>query len=285
VNVVDSHVHFWDPSRMDYPWLARAGALRRAFQPEDLDTGPYQVDSDTYRLDAAVFVEAGRTDAEAGAEVAWVEELAARWPVLRAVVAHAPVERGADAAAEVAALARHRLVTGVRRNVQGEPAGYTATGSFTQGVRLLAGTGLTFDLCVRHDQIPEVTRLAQRVPEVTFVLDHLGKPPVASGVTEPWRTDLARLADQPNTVCKLSGLATEAAAGWTDADVLPYLRHALAVFGPDRCLFGGDWPVATLATTYPRWLRVVAEAVADRPDSERHAVFAGTARRIYRIEE
>lgn len=290
MDVVDSHVHFWDPTRLDYPWLAGTPSLQRAFQPTDLDTGPYRFGGETYRLTAAVFVEAGgvneRVGAErGGAEVEWVTQLAERWPTLRAIVAYAPLERGADAAADVAALAGHPLVAGVRRNVQDEAPGFTATDAFTQGVRLLADPGLTFDLCVRHHQIAEVTELVRRVPEVTFVLDHLGKPAVAAAEREPWRTDLARLADLPNVVCKLSGLATEAAPGWSDGDAAPYLRHAVAVFGPDRCLFGGDWPVATLATDYPRWVRVVAEAVADRPDDERRAVFAGTARRIYRLPD
>lgn len=285
MDVIDSHLHFWDPARLDYPWLAEMRPLRRAFHPDDLDTGPYRFSGQTYRLVAAVFVEAGGCGAHATAEIDWVEELAERWPTLRAIVAYAPLERGADAAEAVATLARHRLVTGIRRNVQDESPGFTATDDFTAGVRLLADAGLTFDLCVRHHQIAEVTELARRVPEVNFVLDHLGKPDVAGGRLEPWRTDLARLAELPNTVCKLSGLATEAAPGWADADALPYLRHALAVFGPDRCMFGGDWPVATLATDYPRWVGVVAAALADRPEADRRAVFAGTARRVYRIAD
>lgn len=283
MDVVDSHVHFWDPARLDYPWLAEVPPLRRAFLPEDLDAGPYRFARQTYRLAAAVFVEAGGQGPAPTAEVDWIDELAQRWPLLRAIVAYAPLECGGDAAETVAALARHRLVTGVRRNVQDERPGFTATDDFTTGVRLLADAGLTFDLCVRHHQIAEVTELARRVPEVTFVLDHLGKPDVAGGTLEPWRTDLARLAELPNTACKLSGLATEAAPGWADADALPYLRHALAVFGPDRCLFGGDWPVATLATDYPRWVGVVAGVLAERPETERRAVFGDTARRIYRI--
>lgn len=285
MEVVDSHMHFWNPGRLKYSWLAEVPPLRRAFQPEDLDGGPYRINGERYRLAAAVFVEAGGDGGQALAEVEWVEELAEAWPTLRAVVAQAPLDRGGDAAPVVAALAGHSLVTGVRRNVQDEAPGFAVTEDFTTGVRLLAEADLVFDLCVRHHQIAEVTELARRVPEVTFVLDHLGKPDVAGGVLDPWRTDLARLAELPNTVCKLSGLATEAAPGWVDGDVSPYLRHALAVFGPDRCLFGGDWPVATLATDYPRWVRVVADAVAGRPEAERRAVFGDTARRVYRLTD
>jgi L-fuconolactonase len=307
MDVVDSHVHFWDPARLAYPWLADVPPLRRRFVPADLDTGGH-------RISAAVFVEAGGQDAgpaadpDAGpfadplvspvadplAEVSWIEEIAAGWPPLRAIVAHAPVEHGAAVRPHLAALARHPRVVGVRRNVQDEPAGTAVADGFVDGVRALAGHGYTFDLCLRHHQLSEVTELVRRVPEVLFVLDHLGKPPVRAGRLDPWRADLSRLAALPNVVCKLSGLATEADPDrWTEADVLPYLRHALAEFGPERCLVGGDWPVATLATTYGRWLDVVATAVtgrtgpdgagADRAGSALAAVFGGTARRVYRL--
>ncbi|MFY1637923.1 amidohydrolase family protein [Solwaraspora sp. WMMB335] len=283
VAVVDSHLHLWDPARFDYPWHATAPPLRRSYLPADLDIATADLDRAGFRLDAVVFVEAGRIDGHAVAEIDWVSGLAADWPLLRAMVAHVSLERGTDVADHVAALRRHPLVTGVRRNIQDEPAGFGLDDDFVAGVRLLADAGLTFDLCVRHHQLAEATALAARVPQVTFVLDHLGKPPVADGGTHPWRADLARLADLPNVFCKLSGLATESPAGWVAADLLPYLRHALATFGPQRCLFGGDWPVATLATDYRRWLHLVSDACAQLPPAGQAAVFGDTARRVYRI--
>jgi len=284
VTVIDSHLHLWDPRLLDYPWLAQVPGLRRSYLPADLSTATAGLGSGGFHLEAVVFVEAGRTDADADAEVDWVEQLAAEWPMLRAMVAHVPLERGADTGARIAALRRHRLVTGVRRNLQDEADGFTTTDDFVAGVRLLGEAGLSFDLCVRHHQLPEVTALAARVPEVTFVLDHLGKPPVAVGDTAQWRDDLARMAQLPNVVCKLSGLATESSRGWLGHDLLPYLDHALRHFGPDRCLFGGDWPVATLATGYRRWLGVVRAACAELSEPHRQSVFADTARRVYRID-
>jgi L-fuconolactonase len=275
--LVDAHLHLWDPARLEYPWLAGIPQLHRRFGPADLDTGGHL-------LTGVVFIEAGRRDDQALAEVAWVEQLAAHWPVLQAVVAHAPLERGERCRRQLAELSRHRLVTGIRRNLQDEPAGFALAGDFVAGVRLLAGFGFSFDLCVRHRQLPEVTELVAAVPEVTFVLDHLGKPPVASGQLDPWREDLSRLAGHPNVVCKLSGLATEADhQRWQVADVLPYLACALAEFGPERCLVGGDWPVATLATSYQRWLDTVAGAISGLADEQQRAVLAGTATRVYRL--
>jgi L-fuconolactonase len=274
--LVDAHLHLWDPRRFAYPWLEDLEELNRPFGPDALGEGDH-------RPTAAVFVEAGRAASQALDEIRWIEELAAGWPTLRGAVAHADLERGPAVAGRLRRLAAVGLVKGVRRNVQDEPPGFATSAGHVDGVRLLAYHGLTADLCVRHTQLPEITELAARVPQVTFVLDHLGKPPVRAGRLDPWREHLSRLAGHPNVVCKLSGLSTEAAPGQGTAGLLPYLRHALAEFGPDRCLFGGDWPVATLATTYDGWVAVVLEALAGHPPAHRAQVLAGTATRIYRL--
>lgn len=274
---IDTHLHVWQPDRLAYPWLAAEPLLNRTYLPADLD-------STGHHVAAAVMVEAGRRSEQALDEVRFVEELAALGPPIVAMVAHAALERGADAGDELAALAGHPLVTGVRRNLQDEAPGFPVGDTFVAGVRLLADYGYPFDVCVRHHQLPEVVELASRVPDVTFVLDHLGKPAVADRLLDPWREDIRRLAGLPNVVCKLSGLTTEAGrAGWTVADVLPYLRHVLAEFGAERCMFGSDWPVATLATSYGRWVEVVEQALHGLPTADRESVAAGTARRVYRL--
>jgi L-fuconolactonase len=276
-DLVDAHLHLWDPGRFRYPWLADLPSLDRAFEPAELDTGGH-------RLTGAVFVEAGRAAAQAGDEIRWIGQIAAGWPVLRGAVAHADLERGEEVAADLRRLAAVPLVRGVRRNLQDEPPGFATGAGHVAGVRALAGYGFSADLCVRHSQLSEVTALVARVPQVIFVLDHVGKPPVRSGAARQWREDLRRLAGHPNVVCKLSGLTTEAdPARWRPGDVLPYLRHALAEFGPDRCLFGGDWPVATLATTYGRWVDVVLDALAGYRPAHREQVLTGNATRIYRL--
>jgi L-fuconolactonase len=152
------------------------------------------------------------------------------------------------------------------------------------GVGLLAELDLTFDACITHVQLPAVTRLAARCPDVTIVLDHLGKPDVARGRLDPWRADLAALAERPNVVCKLSGLTTEADhRTWTPEALRPYLAHALACFGPERCLVGSDWPVVTLASSYERWFDVLLEFLADMAPPDRDAILSGNARRVYRL--
>ncbi|GIF77678.1 amidohydrolase family protein [Asanoa siamensis] len=274
--VIDAHLHVWDPRRRNYPWLDAVPALRRPFLLTDLVTN-------RIRPRGAVLVEAGAAPEAALDEAVWVESLRSPMSFL-AIVAQAPVELGRAAAAPLATLADRPRVSGVRRNLQDEDPGFALTESFRTGVGLLAAHDLTFDLCVRHEQLPEVTELVRRTPEVTFVLDHLGKPPVRDRRRDPWRAHLQGLAALPNVRCKLSGLTTEAAPRrWRPADVLPYLDHALQSFGPARCMFGSDWPVATLATSYDRWIAVVDRAVSGYTEEERHRVMAATAIETYRL--
>jgi predicted TIM-barrel fold metal-dependent hydrolase len=272
--IIDGHVHFWDLSARHHDWLAAHPRLQRRFGPEDLDAGRHE-------LSGALFVEADcRTD-EALDEVRWVRDLARDHPLVLGIVAYAPLQRGRAAEQHLAALALQPLVVGVRRLLQGHAPDAITDPTFICGVRLLPEWGLSFDLCATHDQLPAVARLVEACPGTTFVLDHLGKPPVSSGRLDPWRTDLARIASFPNVACKLSGLATEATAGWRAADVRPYLQHALEVFGAERCMIASDWPVAMLATTVERWFDVVIDVLAELSSDDRRAVLSGTAMATY----
>src|SRR5581483_7742688 len=136
------------------------------------------------------------------------------------------------------------LVVGVRRLLQQEPEALLANPALVEGTRRLASRGLTSDLCVTMGQLPAVIRLVRKCPDTTFVLDHLAKPVVGDRFPERWAEDLRELAGCPNVSCKLSGLATIAGTGWRPDDVVPYLRYAINVFGPRRCLFASDWPVS-----------------------------------------
>jgi L-fuconolactonase len=254
-------VHFWDPAARHHDWLAGTPALRARFAPEDLAPA-------RHAPDGVVFVEADCRDAEALDEVAWVASLGD--PRIRGIVANAPLERGANA------VVAHPLVVGVRRQIEPRPASFAL--ELVAGVRRLGELGLPFDACVSHGQLPAVALLADACPETTIVLDHLGKPDVAAGRLDPWRADLAALAARANVVCKLSGLSTEADAASWEGDVRPYLRHALDVFGPDRCLAGSDWPVLTQVASYERWFDVLVEVLAP---GERDAVLGGNAERVY----
>jgi L-fuconolactonase len=275
--ILDAHVHFWDPRARHYDWLDQVPALRRRFAAEDLDFGGHD-------LGGVVFVQADCRDDEALDEVRWVQAMASEQPLIRGIVAYAPVHLGAAAEGRLRALACEPLVVGVRRLLQGLPAEAIVARELVAGVRLLAASGLTFDLCATHDQLPQVLGLVRSCPETLFVLDHVGKPAVRSGLFDPWRADLERLAALPNVVCKLSGLATEAAPGQRLEDAQPYLAHALDIFGPRRCMLASDWPVLTLATTAAQWFEVVLGVLSDLPPEDRAAVLEGTALAAYGLE-
>lgn len=275
MRIVDAHVHLWDPTRMSYAWLTGS----------DLD---HVVDARSLQ-DAAgtveefVVVQADCADDEGLTEVGWLSEQATALPGLRGIVAHAPLERGRQVGRMLRILHDHRLVVGVRRLVQDEPPGFLSRRDFLDGLEALGETGLPFDICARSWQLAEVVDLVRRLPGVRFVLDHLGKPRIAEH-TADWREQMMALAELPNIVCKLSGLMTEIADGPRETGkVEPFLRHALDVFGPHRCLFGSDWPVMTLATTYSGWLTTVMAVVTDATD--RDAVFHGTAEQVYQLPE
>jgi len=258
VRILDSHLHLWDPARLCYPWLE--GRLLGRFGPEQRDAA---LAEGPPAERAAVFVQAECLPADSLAEVDWVAGLAARAGV-RGIVARLSMEDPDQAAHQLQELRRRPLVVGVRRLLQGEAPGFATSPSFLASARGVAAAGYAFDACVRQGQLPELCLLAEAVPDLTIVLDHLGKPDVTGVPSAPWRADLARLAGRPGVMCKLSGLPAEAAAGWTPAQLTPFLDAALDAFGPSRLLFGGDWPVSW---PYAEWERcVVAWAQAAAPD-------------------
>lgn len=272
---IDAHAHLWDRSRLHYAWLdGEPEALRRSFLPADL--APDLAESD---IGEFVFVQADCADDEALHEASWLHELRDLGAPVRAVVAHAPLER--DSVEHLEALAELPLVTGIRRLLQGEPPGFAVQPPFVAGVRSLERFLFSFDLCIRAHQLAEATDLVRQVPEVVFVLDHLGKPTMRPDAFGHWATELAALARLPNVTCKLSGLFSEADPSRRDPiAVYPWLRHALDVFGPDRCLFGSDWPVLTAAGSYAGWVDAVEQAL-DGDAAGLRAVFGETAARVY----
>jgi L-fuconolactonase len=217
------------------------------------------------------------------AEATWFSELADEGAPIVAIVAFAPLDAPERLEAHLDALARLPRVAGVRRLLQDAEPGLATSPAFVEGVRALAEHRFTMDLCIRDFQLPEATQLVEQVPEVQFVLDHLGKPTIRSDAFDTWAADMSRLAAHANVVVKLSGLLTEAEPERRSSAALrPWLRHALEVFGPERCMFGSDWPVLDLGGGFAAWVDVVADAVNDLTSDEADAVWSGTASATYR---
>ncbi len=279
MKLVDSHVHFWHPQWIKMPWLKEVKALNRTYLPADLATEAGELE-----IEKIVFVEADVDPTDGLKEVEWVTSLAAENPAIQGIVAFAPLEQGAVVSGYLEQLAQNPLVKSVRRLIQSEALGFARQPDFVAGVQLLPQYGLSFDLCIFHPQLPDVIALVQQSPDVSFVLDHVGKPGIKDGLMDPWRDQIQTLANFPNVSCKISGLVTEADHdNWTQEQLKPYIDHVIAAFGIDRVMYGGDWPVSTRATTYPRWVAVLDWATPDLTAAEKDKLFRANATRFYRL--
>lgn len=274
--IIDSHVHFWDRERLTTPWLDDAPAeLQSSHLPQDLAASGWAAD-------AIVAVQADCLPEQGLAEARWFSDLEAEGARVEAVVAFAPLEVPAGRSAHLAALADLPHVVGVRRLLQDESPEFVTDPEFVRGVQSLAAHDFTMDLCIRQLHLPQAIRLVEQCPEVSFVLDHLGKPTIEAAAFDAWAADLTRLAALPNVVVKLSGLLTEAADDQrTSATLAPWLRHALEAFGPARCMFGSDWPVLNLAGGFPLWKDMMSDVIRDLTRDEADAVWSGTAETTY----
>lgn len=277
--LVDAHVHYWNPSVLPYAWLDGLPQLNKPFLPGDFADASSQAG-----VSKTLFVEANCDTSRSLDEVDWVASLAIQEPRIRGIVAHAPLEWGVGAKDHLAQLARQPLVRGVRRVLQGEDSDFCVRPEFLEGVGLLEPFGFTMDLCIRHDQLAAATELVGKFPGVRFILDHFGKPTVKSGEMEPWRGNLKALAAHPNVSCKVSGLTTEADwERWMPADLVPYFDAVFESFGPNRVIYGGDWPVCLLASGYGRWIETVATLTTSLTAEDAAKLFRTNAEKTYRI--
>jgi L-fuconolactonase len=280
--VIDSHVHLYDVARLRYGWLASVPKINGTHGLAEFDAarGPVAVDGIVF---AEVAVDPGLHIEEA----AFVQELADAEPRLRGMVAHAPVEKGAAVAADLDALSGFGTLRGIRRLIETErDPGICLEPGFVAGVREVGRRGLSFDICIKHFAMAYALELIRRCPDVPFVLDHIGKPAIRHGLREPWWGQMRELAALPNVAVKLSGVITEADhAAWQEADVLPYVRHVIDMFGFDRVMYGSDWSVSELTHAYPTWVEILDRAVAGASGDELHKLYRGTAARVYRLDQ
>ncbi|MDQ1050329.1 amidohydrolase [Streptomyces sp. V4I2] len=270
---VDAHHHVWDLSVRDQDWIDRGSPLRRDFTVEDLAP-----EARAAGVDRTVLVQTVTVPEETPEFLA----LAARHDLIAGVVGWTDLTRPdvADELARLRELPGGRYLKGIRHQVQGEPdPQWLLRADVRRGLTAVAEAGLVYDLVVLPHQLPACAKAAAALPELTFVLDHLGKPPVASGALEPWASDVRSLAASPNSVCKLSGMVTEAAPGsWTAEDLRPYADTVLDAFGPGRLMFGSDWPVCTTEARYGEVLDLARQLIGAADHTQ---VFESTATRVY----
>ncbi|KJK57582.1 amidohydrolase family protein [Saccharothrix sp. ST-888] len=276
--IIDAHHHVWDLAVRPQPWIAgeSLAPLARSFSAAELEA-----EARAAGVVGTVAVQTVCVPEETPELLA----LAAGNDLVAGVVGWTDLT-APDVADTIAALRElpggERLV-GIRHQVQDEPdPNWLLRRDVRRGLLAVAAAGLAYDLVVKPHQLRAAALAAAGITGLTFVLDHLGKPPIATGALDPWAADLCRLAALPNTVCKLSGMVTEATPGsWRSEDLKPYADTALDAFGPHRILFGSDWPVCTLRAGYPEVVRI-ADRLTDRlAPGEKEAVFGRNAIRVY----
>lgn len=278
--IVDTHLHIWDLKRLRYPWLANVPMLNRDHLIEEYRKvcGPVQVAK-------MVFLQCECDFAQFQEEADWVTEVAAIDPRIRGIVPWAPLEKGDAAEPALAKLASNPLIKGIRRIIQFEAdPEFCLKPDFVRGVQLLPKHGLSFDICINHTQMANTLKLVRQCPNVKFIIDHIAKPDIKNHVLDPWRQHMRDFATLPNVWCKMSGLVTEADfEKWTPADLRPYIDHVVECFGFDRIIFGGDWPVASQATDYPRWVNTLDDALKGSSPDELHKLYVRNAEAFYRV--
>ena len=274
---IDSHQHFWNYSAAEYPWIgAGMERIARDYLPADL-----MAVAAPQGIGGSVAVQARQSVAESR----WLLGLAEASPIIRGVVGWVDL-RSEGVAAELTELSAHEKFVGVRHVVQDEPDPRFVLGAdFVRGLRQLRPYGLTYDLLIYPQQLPAAVQLVAMLPEQPFVLDHLAKPRIKTGAIQEWRRDVEALAQHGNVCCKVSGMVTEAEwRGWKPADFTPYLDVVLQAFGPERLMFGSDWPVCLLAGEYSEVVGIVADFFGRLSAAEQQFIWGGTATRFYGLK-
>lgn len=279
---IDAHHHLWELSRRPQDWLngPDMAAICRDFTVSDL-----AFEAEANGIDRTILVQVLPDLEETFEFLALVSDS----DLVAGVVGWADLTSGSlpDVLAELQAAPGGEKLVGMRHLVQAEPdSDWLNRPDVRRGLRTVADAGLVYDLLTLPYQLPAAIDTVRALPELTFVLDHLSKPPIASGELEPWASRIRELAAEPNVFCKLSGMVTEAdRSGWKIADLRPYAEAVLDAFEPSRVMFGSDWPVCLLAATYAQVCHAAEQVTLHLRPAERAAVFGGTAARAYRLTE
>ena len=275
-DIVDSHQHFWQVGRFDYPWMSSAvEVLYQDYLPPRLE--PILKGN---RVTQTVLVQAS----DSVEETRWLLSLADQYPFIAGVVGWVDL-KSPEVDLQLAEFTADPKFKGVRHLVESEPDDdWLAQPDVIRGLRRLGAHGVSYDLLAHTKHLPYAKIAVESCPEVSFVLDHMAKPPIASGDLSVWRDRFKALANYPNVVCKLSGLVTEANwSAWTIDQLQPVVETALECFGPKRLMFGSDWPVCLLAASYQRVLEAFETLTGSVSEADQNRVFRDNAIEFYRL--
>ena len=276
--IIDSHQHFWKYNPEEYGWIGpQMQTLRRDFLPEHLASERKETG-----VDQSIAVQARSTVDE----TEWLLRLAETNDSIAGVVGWVPLS-APDGHQEIERFAAHPKLVGLRHVVQDEPDDrYLLRPDFNAGVASLRRFGLIYDILIFERHLSAAIEFVDRHPSQVFVLDHIAKPRVCEGALSPWLENMKELARRSNVYCKLSGMVTEANwKAWKSGDLRPYFDVVLEAFTPKRIMFGSDWPVLLVASTYHGWFSTVKNATAGLTDTEQNRIWGGTAAEAYGLTD
>ena len=274
--VIDSHQHYWHYDPVEYDWIDDSmKVIRKDFLPEELFRT-----IQTAGIEGVITVQA-RQSIE---ETEWLIETANQNSFMKGIVGWLPlIETNLEFYLEK--FSSEKILKGVRHVVQGETdPNFLLRPDFNRGISLLKKYALVYDVLVVERQLPATIRFIDNHPNQVFVLDHIAKPLIGQNQMSPWKENIQELARRENVNCKISGMVTEADfTKWTADQLQPYFDVILKAFGPDRLLFGSDWPVCLVATTYKNWVDLVRKNILSFSKEEQDKIMGGNAVRIYQL--
>src|SRR6266404_6729486 len=275
--IVDSHQHFWQVGRFEYPWMSREDeVLCSDYLPPALEPILKRCG-----VEKTILVQASNSLEE----TRWLLSLSDQYPFIAGVVGWVDLS-GREVGHQLNEFIAHPKFKGVRHLVESEPADdLLSQENVLAGLCRLAASGVSYDLLVHTRHLKHVRTVAESCPELSLVVDHMAKPPIAQGEIKEWTRELKPVAAYNNVSCKLSGLVTEAShSTWHTDDLRPFVECALELFGTERLMFGSDYPVCLLAASYDRVLDAFQEILKQLDEQERQQIFADNARRFYRLK-
>jgi L-fuconolactonase len=282
IPIIDTHQHLWDLSKFRLPWQKQGSPLAKSFLMAD-----YLKAAEGLGITKAVYMEVDLAPEQQQAEAGHIIDICKRGdsPTVAAVISGRP--ESDNFKKYVAPFRDSPYIKGVRRVLHNVdlPAGLCLRDTFVRNISLLGELGLCFDICLRHGELLDGAKLIDQCPQTRFILDHCGNPDVQAKDNSQWKRDIAEVAKRKNVVVKISGILASAKPGnWTPEELAPTVNHTMDVFGPDRVMFGGDWPVCTLAGTLKQWTKAVQTIVRDRKESEQRKLFYDNAEKFYGLQ-
>lgn len=275
--VIDAHQHFWKFESERDSWMTPGimDQIRHDFLPDDL-----KPILDRLKISGTIAIQADQSIEE----TRFLLDLAGKYDWIQGVVGWIDF-KSADIREKLQQYRSEKKLVGFRHILQSEPVSFMADPDFIYGIDQLAAYGFTYDLLIYWHQMDAAIEFCSLFPDLPIVLDHIGKPDIRDGRILKWQRGLKRLAEMPNIYCKVSGMVTEAHwQYWQEEDMPPYLDITFDSFGTERCMYGSDWPVCTLASTYERWYEVISAYTQQFNSNETEAFYSSNCQQFYGLD-